>query len=134
MNKWRGIANRTNDQKLLESGFSVYAIGHVRAMVADGLLEEAKHWLNGLILSCQGHTELPALKQLQQILAQTTAPVKSGTVDPVSAAQTTSSFQNLFNMVAPLSLSTPEELCKDNIDPANAGKSNKKGSSVGRNN
>lgn len=132
LNKWRGIAGRTNDQKLLESGFSAYVIGHVRALVADGLLSKAQKWLDAVILSCQGNTELPVLRQLQHILSQTASTVRSAPVNTTPTAPPMSSFQNLFNMVPPVR--TPEDLCKDDTGLTNVGNSNKIDFTSGNNN
>ena len=133
LSKWRGIAGRTNDQRLLESGFSAYVIGQVRVLVADGLLSEARKWLDGVVMNCQGHTELPALKQLQQMLSQATAPVKSTPVNTAPTPPPTSSFQTLFNMVPPLSVGTTDEFCKDTTVITNADKSTIKAVSSGNN-
>lgn len=69
LNKWRGIADRTNDPKLLESGFSAHEINRAKALIADGQAEEARQVLEGAALCCQESAEIASLKRLAAIMA-----------------------------------------------------------------
>lgn len=69
LNKWRGIADRTNDPKLLESGFSAHEINRAKALIADGQAEEARQVLEGAALCCLESAEIASLKRLAAIMA-----------------------------------------------------------------
>lgn len=69
LNKWRGIADRTNDPKLLESGFSAHEINRAKALIADGKADEAWQILEGVALCCQDSAEIASLKRLAAIMA-----------------------------------------------------------------
>lgn len=69
LNKWRGIADRTNDPKLLESGFSAHEINRAKALIADGQAEEAQQVLERVALCNQDSAEIASLKRLAAIMA-----------------------------------------------------------------
>ncbi len=67
LNKWRGIAGRTDNVQLLESGFQSYAADHARTLVAEGRYGDARQWLADAVLRCRESMEMAGLRRFIEL-------------------------------------------------------------------
>ncbi|MFH1028431.1 MAG: glycosyltransferase [Pseudomonadota bacterium] len=70
LNKWRGIATRENNPRLLESGFFVYVTDQAQKLINDGRVDDARNWLDTAELWLRDDTRFSALRRYIDILAR----------------------------------------------------------------
>lgn len=69
LNKWRSIAGRENNYRLLDSGFLAYAIGVAQSMYSDERFDEALKWLDFVEQRCPGTQEISSLRRFVGVMA-----------------------------------------------------------------
>ena len=70
LNKWRGIATRENNPRLLESGFFMYVTDQAQKLLNDGQIDDAQKWLDAAELRFRDDTRFSALRRYIDILAR----------------------------------------------------------------
>lgn len=73
LNKWRGIADKENNGRLLESGFLEYVMRCSQTLVDNEQFEDALRWLDNASIRFHNNSELTALKRFVYIQSRKTA-------------------------------------------------------------